>query len=386
MLTEAIFRQGQRLLISNPLLFNSELNEDGIWSDVEGFLSWLENDYGNGGQLERSLKAYQELPDQFNLLFATAEQAEAALERGGVGKISRDDPDAPAAANGDSPIVRWPDTPDAAVYGGGNKRIKVYADSKTAKTFDEALKRMKSGPSLGGLNHCDGLVSYTWDEGGEATDSDALQAYIDNEYSSHWQSFADEFKQTATPLSYSPDGLLSDSDEDTLARLRDEFNAAALAQYADSVPGLTSLNWVSASVEKSQILLEAIFDLPPDSATEAALIQFIQGQMSDGWGEGESQQPLEGGGDFATYYLCFFERRTPPKVVAKAPIDSDLVALVKRTWASLKALALPKLPGVNSIPGVAKARKFVGKLGKAATAAKAAMKESRLSAVKRLLD
>jgi hypothetical protein len=114
-----------------------------------------------------------------------------------------------------------------------------------------------------------------------------------------WNAVWDEVKDADRPVRLIDSGVDDDDVEDGIVN---DFNESDLAQYAkDMVPTMTDLKAIS--VKNGMFKGEATYSEAPTEEVLKATKKYLEGQYSDGWGEGYEQQEQEGGQDSPDYYV-----------------------------------------------------------------------------------
>jgi len=121
----------------------------------------------------------------------------------------------------------------------------------------------------------------------EGDDTDMMDEYVSDEFG-NWDKFMEEFKleDQITIL----DGR---EQKEIFDILKDDFNQTDMKQYFDNFE-LSTMEIVGNNFEDGYFIVEVgtIEDLSEDKIE--VLKNWLEGQMSDGWGEGFEQQDING--------------------------------------------------------------------------------------------
>lgn len=223
---------------------------------------------------------------------------------------------------------------------------KYNENNYTEEDYEDAKSRGLEGADLEPFEG-----PWNLDEDGESADPDAdpddidaaFDNYLEQEYGGRWDKFAEQYESDHDDARHFPD---EQALEEALEKAVADFNESDMVQYADDIPGLVSLKMTQAGrlvgdqvkpIDSGGgavgVMVEAEFDKPPGDDQVKELLRWLEGQMSDGWGEGFEQETAYED-DVFDYSLHFYAgSRSYPKreveIAGRSPTDSQVVAGVK---------------------------------------------------------
>jgi hypothetical protein len=244
---------------------------------------------------------------------------------------------------GDYGVEAWLDEIDNASGGYLKDEVQRFMNSDDGEDVDPLENE---GGEEGALGHGEGAEPEggPMPRGGEMEDDRdpwerALDRYVESNFGGKWYKFLEELGEDHVPLNSSSidDELASEGLEAAAA----DWNESQMQQYLEAVPGCRSaVAEVTEHGGNRGLAITFTFSKPlnPDQIDQVK--SWVNGQMSDGWGEGFEQQTLGGGqrgnrdrGLFE-YSMHFWtsrpHRESDIAITGQDRTDPDVVAGAKR--------------------------------------------------------
>jgi len=317
--SEATFKSGQRLLIAVPIFIDAEVNDGRIGGTDEWIA--LAKERGMDVDLSGGLK-----------VSITLGEAAKAYDDEQKQQLC-DDIEAAIKSNGDE-VSGSGTTADPFVF-------TIDCDSDAAMRVQSKVER-----ALAPFAADHRITDDDWfddsEDGGD--EEEKFNAWVENTYGD-WSKFTDELGVRGARSLGDVDGIngVEEAVDDLLTAAQADFNESNMAQYCDD-KNLKQLEFVSYDTDKMRVVIAATFERPPTDEEKKAFMEWLNGQMSDGWGEGAEQQS-ENAGDSDEYNVCIHywnsRRNARPSeqihVESTETVDSDVKAAAKKFLAGLQS-------------------------------------------------
>jgi hypothetical protein len=163
------------------------------------------------------------------------------------------------------------------------------------------------------------------EEGEEKDIDDAFDEYLEDQFGGRWNRFVDEIVGGSGVVPAGSSGIDESDISGAVDAAVEDFNSENMAQYLDADRGgpARSVTMEGPIWKDGHVMVKVVGDFDnPTEKTEELFRGWVEGQMSDGWGEGYEQNNEEKINSTVSYSIKFHSRESETQMGPSEPTPS----------------------------------------------------------------